>query len=138
MNTLLKYKYIIYFISSLQVQCFPIYSVLAALDFPDVDYFNLDIEGAEFQVLQTIPFHLPKLKIRLMGIETVHAGEIFSGTERDIDNLMKEYNYQFVAQTRLDKFYLKQKRNATNQRKGIIKVSPKFYRLHRQIHSQIA
>jgi len=120
------------------VQCFPIYSVLAALEFPDVDYFNLDIEGAEFQVLQTIPFHIPKIKIKLMGIETVHAGELFNGTEKDIDSLMKKYNYQFVAQTRLDKFYLKRKRNTTNHRKGIIRVSPNFYKLHHQKHSQIA
>ena len=33
-----------------QVQCFPLYSVLQALDNPKVDYFSLDIEGAEYPV----------------------------------------------------------------------------------------
>ena len=78
------------------------------------------------------------MKIELMGIETVHAGKIFNGTPEDIDNLMKKDKYELVAQTRLDKFYMKQKRNTKNTRKGIIRVSPNFYKLNRQVHSQIA
>ena len=73
-----------------------------------------------------------------MGIETVHAGKIFNGTEDEIENLMARHKYELVAQTRLDKFYIKQKRNANNKRKGIIRVSPNFYKLNRQVHSQIA
>ena len=112
--------------------------MLAALDFPKIDYFNLDIEGAELQVLETIPFHRQEIQIELMGIETVHAGKIFNGTEEDIENLVTKYNYELVAQTRLDKFYLKQKRRSKHRRKGIIRVSPNFYKLNRQVHSQIA
>ena len=81
------------------------------MSFPTVDYFSLDIEGAEYQVLRTIPFHLPKLKIRLVGIETVHAGKIFDGTENDIARFMTEHDFEFVGETRLDKFFLRQKRN---------------------------
>ena len=99
------------------------------MDFPKIDYFNLDIEGAEFQVLKTIPFHLREMDIKLMGIETVHAGKIFNGTEDEIENLMARHKYELVAQTRLDKFFIKQKRNAKNKRKGIIRVSPNFYKL---------
>ncbi len=39
-----------------QAKCFPLYSILLALENPTVDYFSLDIEGAEFEVLKTIPF----------------------------------------------------------------------------------
>ena len=39
-----------------QVQCFPLYSVLMALDNPAVDYMSLDIEGAELPVLKTVPW----------------------------------------------------------------------------------
>ena len=39
----------------LQVHCFPLYSVLMALGNPLVDYLSLDIEGAEFKVLETVP-----------------------------------------------------------------------------------
>ena len=38
------------------VQCFPLYTILLALGNPVVDYFSLDIEGAEYPVLKTIPF----------------------------------------------------------------------------------
>ena len=78
------------------------------------------------------------MKIRLMGIETVHAGKIFNGTEEDIQNLLAKHKYELVAQTRLDKFYLKQKKKSKHKRKGFIRVSPNFYKLNRQVHSQIA
>ena len=35
---------------NLKLQCFPLYSVLMAIGNPAVDYFSLDIEGAELQV----------------------------------------------------------------------------------------
>ena len=73
-----------------------------------------------------------------MGIETVHAGKIFNGTEEDIQNLLARHKYELVAQTRLDKFYLKQKKKSKHKRKGLIRVSPNFYKLNRQVHSQIA
>ena len=39
-------------------QCFPLYSLLTAAACADitVNYLSLDIEGAEFLVLQTIPW----------------------------------------------------------------------------------
>ena len=43
-------------VRTIKLQCFPLYSVLQALGLPTVDYFSLDIEGAEYQVLKTIPF----------------------------------------------------------------------------------
>ena len=39
------------------VHCLPIFTLLAALDFPTVDFFSLDVEGAELGILQTIPWH---------------------------------------------------------------------------------
>ena len=42
---------------SVQVQCFPIFSILAALNQTRVDYFSLDIEGDELAVLKTIPWN---------------------------------------------------------------------------------
>ena len=38
------------------VQCLPLYTLLAAMDFPTVDFFSLDVEGAELGILQTIPW----------------------------------------------------------------------------------
>ena len=47
------------------VQCFPIYSILAALNRTTVDYFSLDIEGDELSVLKTIPWD--SVDIRVSG-----------------------------------------------------------------------
>ena len=105
----------------LQVQCFPIYSVLRALDCPIVDYFSLDIEGAEYQVLNTIPFQ--EVNIKLFGIETAHAGKIFNGTEEDITKLLSANGFQYVAKSRLDKFYRKKGKNKNNGVQKIVTVS---------------
>lgn len=53
------------------VQCFPLYSILMALGNPRVDFFSLDIEGAEMKVLRTIPFD--KVDIEIFLIETDKA-----------------------------------------------------------------
>ena len=79
---------------------------MRALQFPTVDYFSLDIEGAEYQVLKTIPFGIAN--INLFGIETAHAGKIFDGSENDIMELLKKNGYDYIARTRLDKFFQKQ------------------------------
>ena len=79
---------------------------MRALEFPTVDYFSLDIEGAEYQVLKTIPFSIAN--INLFGIETAHAGKIFDGSENDIMELLKMNGYDYIARTKLDKFFQKQ------------------------------
>jgi len=55
-----------------------LYSILLALGNPKVDIFSLDIEGAELQVLKTIPWD--KVNISSLLIEINHIGEIFEGT----------------------------------------------------------
>lgn len=49
-----------------------------ALGNPTIDYFVLDIEGAEFPVLRTVPFQ--DLDIRLWQVELPHLGKYFKGT----------------------------------------------------------
>ncbi|XP_069693717.1 uncharacterized protein [Periplaneta americana] len=55
------------------VQCFPLYSYLLALNRTTVDYFSLDVEGNELEVLRTIPFE--KLDIRTLSVEYIHVEE---------------------------------------------------------------
>ena len=112
-----------------QVQCFPLYSVLQALDNPKVDYFSLDIEGAEYpvrcnskfstfdivksyqkvisvsvicilQVLKSVPWD--KVDIRVLGVEIAHTGAVFDGTTEDIVKLLEDQNYVYkVVNTEL-------------------------------------
>ena len=57
---------------------------------PTIDYFNLDIEGAEYVVLETLPWS--KVDITLLSIETNHAGDIFPGTRQDIKSKQKQHH----------------------------------------------
>ena len=45
-------------------------------------YFSLDVEGSEFQILKTIPFH--NVDIKVINLEINHVGEIFPGILKDI------------------------------------------------------
>lgn len=45
------------------VQCFPFYSVLLAVNRTQIDFFSLDVEGHELQILQTIPWHKVDIKV---------------------------------------------------------------------------
>ena len=53
-----------------KVQCFPLYSILLALNQLTVDFFSLDVEGDELKVLRTIPFD--KVIIKMMTVEYAH------------------------------------------------------------------
>ena len=57
----------------MQIQCFPLYSLLLALNQTRVDFLSLDIEGDELHVLKTIPFD--KVDIRMMTVEVAHDKE---------------------------------------------------------------
>ena len=38
------------------MECYPLYSLLLAMEQPRVDFLSLDIEGAELAVLRTVPW----------------------------------------------------------------------------------
>ena len=73
------------------VPCLPLYSILMALGNPPVDYFSLDIEGAELAVLRTIPWG--KVAIHILSIEVGDNGRDPDG----VDNLMKSVGYTKVV-----------------------------------------
>ena len=83
---------------------------------PTIDYFSLDIEGAEYVVLETLPWS--KVNITLLSIETNHAGDIFPGTREDIKTFLEDRGYNLSQTTVIDDFFLhkdfkmsKEKRN---------------------------
>ena len=43
--------------------CIAILSLLSAVGNPKVNYLSLDIEGAELQVLRSIPWHLVNIEV---------------------------------------------------------------------------
>jgi Methyltransferase FkbM domain len=56
-----------------KVQCLAIYTILLALNQTVVDFFSLDIEGSELDILRTIPFD--KVTIKTLLVEDFHIPE---------------------------------------------------------------
>lgn len=50
------------------VQCLPLFSLLAAINVTTVDYFSLDVEGSELGVLRTIPFDKVLIRVCLFRL----------------------------------------------------------------------
>ena len=46
------------------IQCFPLYSILLAVNRTSVDFISLDVEGHEFRILKTLPWHKIDAKVR--------------------------------------------------------------------------
>ena len=74
------------------VQCFPLYSLLLALDQLTVDFFSLDVEGDELKVLATIPFD--KVNIKMMTVEYVQETK-GSG---DLKQYVEQKGYEALLQ----------------------------------------
>ncbi len=58
---------------ALQVPCYPLFSLLLYLNITTVDYFSLDVEGVELDILKTIPFD--KLDIHILSVEYGHGNK---------------------------------------------------------------
>lgn len=52
------------YVNSTVVQCFPVYSILLAVNQTRVDFFSLDVEGHELLVLKTIPLHKVDIRVQ--------------------------------------------------------------------------
>ncbi|KAI9562649.1 hypothetical protein GHT06_010103 [Daphnia sinensis] len=75
-------------IKLIDVQCFPFYSILLAVGRTRVDYFSLDVEGAESQVLANVPWHLVNVKTLTVEISSQNQTVV-----SQVANHMKAYGY---------------------------------------------
>jgi len=67
---------------------------------PTVDFFSLDVEGAEFPILKTIPWR--KVDIKVVQIEVNHLGKIFDGDYQQLKVLMEKNGYRFRYKHKID------------------------------------
>ena len=77
--------------NTIKMQCMPLYSLIMAVGNPTVNWFILDIEGAEFQVLKTVPWD--KVDIEVLSVETDLAGMVMEGSRQEIIELMESVGY---------------------------------------------
>ena len=76
----------------IKIQCFPLYSILLALNLFTVDYFSLDVEGDELNVLKTIPWD--KVNIKMLTVEYVHDVGKLGG----LKSFMEKQGYDALLQ----------------------------------------
>ncbi|XP_045215528.2 protein Star-like [Mercenaria mercenaria] len=76
----------------IHVQCFPLYTILLAMGQMDIDYFSLDVEGAERGVLDSLPWD--KLNIKMFSIEH----NKWDGGKPDLKRYMETKGYDFVKE----------------------------------------
>lgn len=53
---------------TIEIQCFPLYSILLAANRTSIDYLSLDIEGFEIKILKTIPWDRVDIKVFVTSI----------------------------------------------------------------------
>ena len=80
-----------------------------------MDYFSLDIEGAELPVLKTVPWE--KVNIKLLGVEVEHVGKIFDGNRKDLLITLNQQGYNRVIQVGHDLFFWKEPTYSENPKK---------------------
>ena len=89
----------------LTMQCMPFYSIIEALGNPRIDFFSLDIDGVDLQVLYTIPWD--KVNISVLMIETAALGDVFPGTIDEMLKYLNDKGYVFLKRLSIDDIFIK-------------------------------
>jgi len=71
--------------------CLPLHAILFALGNPKVDYFSLDVEGVELDILKSIPWS--KVDIDILSIEVSQNGR----NEEELSETMQKFGYTKVV-----------------------------------------
>jgi hypothetical protein len=80
------------------VPCFSLHTILSALNISQVDYFSLDVEGSEMDVLNSIDFNR-------IDFKTITVEHFFLNSEVLID-FMKQRNLTYATKGKADHFFL--------------------------------
>lgn len=83
-----------------RVKCFPLYSLLLAVNRTSVDFFSLESPGTELQILETIPFDEVDIKIISVHLEMdqMKMNVIKQFLKMKNYSLMKRFNDSYVYQ----------------------------------------
>jgi len=88
-----------------KTQCFPFFTMLQAIDNPRVNLFILDIEGAEFEVLKTIPWKAVDIEVLIVELE--HSGKVFPGTRNEVIRFLEVNDYNLIGNMHKDDIFIR-------------------------------
>ena len=65
--------------------CLPLYSILLSIGNPTVDYFSLDVEGAEMGILKAVPWDKVDIKVGMFhSLEKVVLNCVLNSLSQEI------------------------------------------------------
>lgn len=95
-----------------EVLCIPIYSILQEINMKHIDFFTLDVEGAELQILKTIPFN--NVTINVFCIEyaiTSDKGVNYQASKKKLNDIRAFFRhiggYKEIKDNNQDVFFAK-------------------------------
>ncbi|KAL1451404.1 hypothetical protein WDU94_005783 [Cyamophila willieti] len=93
-------------VTKTKIQCFPFYSFMLALNMRTLDYFSLDVEGAELNILKTIPYD--KIEIKVISVEWLHHTQKGSELHEFLESKgYHEYHSTSVRMNEYEKIFIK-------------------------------
>ena len=87
------------------MQCFPLYSLLLAINTTKIDFLSLDVEGDELYILKTIPFE--KVDIKMLNVEYCH--QLTNGEE--LVSFLRSKGYENITTIQRDIIFKKKDRD---------------------------
>jgi len=108
-------------VSGVKMQCLPLYSLIQAAGNPTVNLLILDIEGAEFGVLKTLPWD--KVDIQVMTVETDLVGEtgVSGGSQDEIRQYIISKGYRLFKHRHNKNFMTGKENNDLFVREDIVR-----------------
>ena len=89
------------------MQCLPLYSILKAAGIGNVDFFSLDVEGAEFGIMESAFMQKDVFQFSVATIETAHMDRIENkGSFLDLNYLISRNGYKVTRAVGHDHIYI--------------------------------
>ena len=92
----------------IEVPCFPLFSIFLALNISHVDYFSLDVEGPELEILKTIPFDRVTFDLIMVEYYVINCDECTQKKKKDLTDFMTANGqYKLHETSSLDLFFVR-------------------------------
>ena len=95
----------------LNMQCFPLYSILKAIEKPSVDYLSLDVEGSEYGIMHSVFQHNNDIAFNVASIETTYLDGLLGHSWLEMQYLMRSEGYVLYKNVGEDDIFVHQKFN---------------------------
>ena len=90
------------------MQCMPLYSILKATGHTNVDFLSLDVEGAEFSIMEAAFQDKTDFRFSVATIEYAHMGSVENeGSFLEFGYMMKRNGYKNTHSIGHDVIYAK-------------------------------